>query len=68
MDPRGEKYYWIAGENVSGISEEGTDIAAIEHSRISITPLSVDRTDYKTVEALKRWNLNWKNAFSGEGT
>jgi len=68
MDPRGEKYYWIAGENISGISEEGTDIAAIEHSKISITPLSVDRTDYKMVEALKRWKLNWKNAFSGEGT
>jgi len=66
MDPRGEKYYWIAGENISGISEQGTDIAAIEHSKISITPLSVDRTDYKTVEALKRWNLNWKSAFSGE--
>jgi len=68
MDPRGEKYYWIAGENISGISEEGTDIAAIKHSKISITPLSVDRTDYKMVEALKKWNLNWKNALTGELT
>jgi len=68
MDPRGEKYYWIAGENISGISEEGTDIAAIEHSKISITPLSVDHTDYKMVEALKKWNLNWKKALSGELT
>jgi len=68
VDPRGERYYWIAGENISGISEEGTDIAAIEHSKISITPLSVDHTDYKMVEALKKWNLNWKNAHSGELT
>ncbi len=66
MDPRGEKYYWIAGENISGISEEGTDIAAIEHGKISITPLTVDRTDYETVEVLKKWNLDWKNAFSGD--
>jgi len=67
-DPRGEKYYWIAGENISGISEEGTDIATIEHSKISITPLSVDRTDYKAVECLKSWKLNWKKALSGELT
>ena len=66
MDPRGEKYYWIAGENLSGISEEGTDIAAIEHKKISITPLSLDRTDYGMIEVLKRWNLNWKKGFSGE--
>ena len=68
MDPRGEKYYWIAGENISGISEEGTDIVAIEHNKISITPLSLDRTDYPMIEVLKRWNLNWKKAFSGELT
>jgi 5'-nucleotidase len=67
-DPRGEKYYWIAGENISGISEQGTDIAAIEHNKISVTPLSLDRTDYPTIEALKKWNLNWKKAFSGELT
>ncbi|MDH5661770.1 MAG: 5'/3'-nucleotidase SurE [Elusimicrobiota bacterium] len=67
-DPRGEKYYWIAGENISGISEEGTDITAIEHNRISITPLSLDRTDYGMVEALKKWNLDWKNTPRGELT
>ncbi len=67
-DPRGEKYYWIAGENISGISEQGTDFAAIEHKKISITPLSVDHTDYGMVEDLKRWNLNWKKAVSGELT
>jgi len=67
-DPRGEKYYWIAGENISGISEEGTDFACVEHNKISITPLSLDRTDYSMIESLKRWNLNWKKTFSGELT
>jgi len=64
-DPRGEKYFWIAGENISGISEKGTDITAIEHNRISIMPLSIDRTDYHMVEALKRWNLDWKDSCGG---
>jgi len=68
IDPRGEKYYWIAGENLSGVSEQGTDIAAIEHNKISITPLSLDCTDYKMMEALKRRNFDWKNAFSGDVT
>ena len=62
-DPRGQKYYWIAGENLSGVSEEGTDIAAIEHNKISITPLSLDRTDYRVIESLKRWNFDWKKCF-----
>jgi 5'-nucleotidase len=66
IDPRGEKYYWIAGENLSGICEQGTDISAIEQKKISITPLSIDRTDYGMVEVLKRWNLNWTGGFSGE--
>jgi len=60
-DPRGEKYYWISGENLSGIPEEGTDIAAVEQNKISVTPLSLDRTHYGMIEYLKKWNLNWKN-------
>jgi 5'-nucleotidase len=68
IDPRGEKYYWIAGENLSGVSEQGTDIAAVERNKISITPFSLDSTDYKMMEVLKIWNFDWKNAFSGDVT
>jgi len=66
MDPRGEKYYWIAGENISGVAEEGTDIAAIQHNKISITPLSINGTDYGMMEILKRWDLDLKDAVRGE--
>lgn len=63
-DPRGRKYYWIAG-TPEWHEEEGTDYAALSSGRVSVTPLHLDLTDYGVldeetdlrdllVEALKR--------------
>lgn len=52
LDPRGVPYYWIGGEPPSGIVEEGTDYGAIKQGYISVTPLQMDMTDYKRLEAL----------------
>ncbi len=46
VDPRGRKYYWIAGTPVWQ-KEEGTDHAAISRGLVSITPLHLDLTDYR---------------------
>lgn len=49
-DPRGRIYYWMGGEPLE--SEEnidGTDVKAIENKYISITPLHLDLTDYRTM-------------------
>ena len=50
LDPRGRKYYWIAGEPV-WTEEEGTDWAAVSTGYASVTPLHLDLTDYRGLEA-----------------
>ena len=50
VDPRGRKYYWIAGTPVWQ-EEDGTDSSAVAAGRISITPLHLDLTDYRGLEA-----------------
>ncbi len=45
-DPRGRRYFWIAG-TPEWSDEDGTDIAAIARGRVSITPLHLDLTDYR---------------------
>lgn len=51
LDPRGRKYYWIAG-TPEWKEEEGTDFAAIEAGKVSITPLHLDLTDYRGLEKI----------------
>ncbi|HEY0514110.1 MAG TPA: 5'/3'-nucleotidase SurE [Thermoanaerobaculia bacterium] len=50
LDPRGRKYYWIAGtpqwEHASG-----TDFEAVSRGRISVTPLHLDLTYYPGLES-----------------
>jgi 5'-nucleotidase len=49
-DPRGGTYYWLWGSFDPSEIEEGTDLAAVRDGFVSITPLSVDRTDVRTLE------------------
>jgi 5'-nucleotidase len=48
-DPRGRKYYWIAG-TPEWQSESGTDHEAVASGRVSVTPLHLDLTDYRGLE------------------
>jgi 5'-nucleotidase len=50
-DARGFPYYWIGFQRTKSQPGEGTDLAALEANRISITPLSLNLTDE---HALKR--------------
>ncbi len=56
IDPRGEKYYWIAGEP-EWSDAELSDYSATKEGYISITPLKMDMTDYSFREELARWGL-----------
>jgi 5'-nucleotidase len=51
LDPRGRKYYWIAGTPIWQAGE-GTDFEAISQDLISVTPLHLDLTDYRGLERL----------------
>ena len=59
VDPRGRKYYWIGGEEVAGIDEEGTDFHAVAAGLISVTPIHLDLTNYKSFDALRALTLDW---------
>ena len=57
-DPRGRPYYWIGGEPPSGHEDEGTDIWAVAHGYVSITPVHLDMTAHGLVSELEGWNLS----------
>lgn len=57
IDPRGRPYFWIGGEAPTGVFEDGTDFGALEDGYVSITPLQLDLTNYKAMDALKKWKF-----------
>jgi 5'-nucleotidase len=59
LDPRGRKYYWIGGEDVPFVAEEGTDFHAVHQGLISVTPIHLDLTNYRTLEILEPVRDTW---------
>ena len=56
-DPRGKPYYWIGGESPTGVDEPGTDFGALKAGYVSITPLQLDLTNYKSMDVLGKWEF-----------
>jgi 5'-nucleotidase len=50
IDPRGHKYYWIAG-TPEWQEDVGTDHEAVHRGYVSVTPLHLDLTDYRGLAA-----------------
>ena len=59
VDPRGRKYYWIGGEELSFVEEEGTDFSAVSRGSISVTPIHLDLTNYASFDALRPLVASW---------
>jgi 5'-nucleotidase len=55
QDPRGRPYYWIGGEEPTGVPDEGTDFGALSQGYVSITPLHLDMTAYGVIKTLSDW-------------
>lgn len=53
LDPRGRPYYWIGSSPPEGVLAQGTDIAAVEENYVSVTPLHLDLTDYRSLDLLQ---------------
>jgi len=51
-DPGGREYYWLGFNGRLSNPPEGVDLRAIYDNRISVTPLHMDLTHYKTLAAL----------------
>lgn len=62
VDPRGKSYYWLAGEVLTDVDDGRatdvlpTDVWAIEHDYISLTPLRFELTSTHDVEQMRRWS------------
>jgi 5'-nucleotidase len=52
-DLRGRDYYWMGWRDLPDHAPEGTDLYAVRHGRISVTPLHIDLTHRPTLHALK---------------
>lgn len=59
VDPRGRKYYWIAGDPLDFIDAEGTDFDAVQRGCVSITPLHLDLTNYESFRQLEELDVPW---------
>ncbi len=57
-DPSGRPYYWITGEAPGGdVETTGTDIWAVHHGYVSVTPVRLDMTDDRLLEQVQGWGL-----------
>lgn len=57
LDPRGRTYYWMGGNIVENENDANSDIVAIKNSKISVTPIHFDLTNYNIMEELQSWDL-----------
>lgn len=53
VDPRGQKYYWIGGEEIGYEKLGDSDMEAIAEGFVSVTPIHLDLTNYAALERLK---------------
>ena len=53
VDPRGNKYFWLAGTPIEGLEVPGTDGWAVLEHKVSVTPVKFDMTSYDDTEELK---------------
>lgn len=53
QNPRGEELYWIGAAGDAADKENGTDFAAVEAGKVTITPLTVDLTAYAQLDATR---------------
>lgn len=67
IDPRGRPCYWIGGATPQYTDEDGTDCNAVLDGYISITPLSMDLTDHRTLAQLDVADLAWEPPPRGTG-
>ena len=53
--PRGETVYWVGAAGNAQDAGPGTDFYAVEHEQVSLTPLQIDLTQFKQLDAVQDW-------------
>ena len=54
-DPRGKPIYWVGAAGPEQDAGPGTDFHAINQGYVSISPIHVDLTRYRSLETLQSW-------------
>ena len=57
--PQRRRYYWLTGTREEIEDDENVDDHAIEHNKISITPVHFDLTYYPFLDKLKNWKIDF---------
>lgn len=57
INPRGQEYFWIGLVNHEWRESEGrmSDVEATKSGYVSVTPIHLDMTSHKDLEALEQW-------------
>lgn len=58
QSPRGESVYWVGAAGAAQDAGQGTDFYAIQHNRVSVTPLQIDLTRYDQMDLITSWLKN----------
>jgi len=53
VDPKGRPYFWLGGEREDKADSPGVDLEWLARDYITVTPLCLDLTDYKTMEQVR---------------
>lgn len=54
-DPRGRDVYWVGPAGVGADISDDTDFYSIERNKATVTPLTVDLTNYEQLHRVKDW-------------
>jgi len=58
QNPRGETVYWVGAAGPAQDAGKGTDFYAVQHHRVSVTPLQIDLTRYDQLDLITSWLSN----------
>lgn len=57
QDPWGRPYYWLGGSHPIDEDDLATDVGAVKHGYISVTPITLDMTNYNFLTHLDQWGF-----------
>lgn len=66
VDPRGRKYYWIAGTRQSWSRQKDADHEALARHMVSVTPIRLDTTHHAMLNHFKAWEGALSRPLAGQ--
>jgi 5'-nucleotidase len=67
-DPYGRPYYWLGGSHPIDEDDLATDVGAVKHGFISVTPITLDMTNYSFLSHLGEWGFEDRGDSSAPAT